>query len=165
MAKVVLTSIIDELHGKLDKRTDIVMRRKTYRSTNGEVIAVGEQEAYTIVNPRDYTKTPPTGAELANINLFTESKQRTTAIINASRLTDDELAAMTLAERNRALALRDKFADYYRRFRAQFKRPDPEAPLDKKPHPLSARPQRKQYRKIDNFIQALERQQLLSNPE
>lgn len=165
MSKVVLTSIINEIHGKLDKRTDIVLRRKKYRAPNGKVMAMGKQEAYTIANPRDYTKTPPQGAELANINIFTESKQRATDIINAARLTDDELAAMTLAERNRALYLRDKFADYNRRFLAQFKRPDPEAPFVKKKDPNSIRPHRQQYRKIDNFIQAIERRNLLSNPE
>lgn len=160
MSRAKLNVTMDELHGELVKNSGMIMRQKKYRALSGKVIAVGAQELYKIVNPRDYEKNPPKGAELANINLFTDSKSRTTAIIRSGRFSDDELAAMTIAERSRTLALREKLADYTHRFYAQFKRPDPEAPLEKQLRPGSSRLQRKQYRKLDTFIQAIEREKI-----
>lgn len=161
MSKVKLNVTMDELHGELVKNSGMIMRQKKYRALSGKVIAVGAQEVYKIVNPRDYELNPPKGAELANINLFADSKSRATAIIRSARFTDDELAAMTLAERSRTLALREQLADYTRRFYAQFKRPDPEAPLEKQLRPGSSKLQRKQYRKLDTFIQAIEREKMI----
>ena len=161
MSKVKLNVTMDELHGELVKNSGMIMRQKKYRALSGKVIAVGAQEVYKIVNPRDYELNPPKGAELANINLFTDSKSRATAIIRSARFTDDELAAMTLAERSRTLALREQLDDYTRRFYAQFKRPDPEAPLEKQLRPGSSKLQRKQYRKLDTFIQAIEREKMI----
>lgn len=161
MSKVKLNVTMDELHGELVKNSGMIMRQKKYRALSGKVIAVGAQEVYKIVNPRDYELNPPKGAELANINLFTDSKSRATAIIRSARFTDDELAAMTLAERSSTLALREQLADYTRRFYAQFKRPDPEAPLEKQLRPGSSKLQRKQYRKLDTFIQAIEREKMI----
>ena len=161
MSRVKLNVTMDELHGELVKNSGMIMRQKKYRALSGKVIAVGAQEVYKIVNPRDYELNPPKGAELANINLFTDSKSRATAIIRSARFTDDELAAMTLAERSRTLALREQLADYTRRFYAQFKRPDPEAPLEKQLRPGSSKLQRKQYRKLDTFIQAIEREKMI----
>ena len=164
MSRVKLNVTMDELHGELVKNSGMIMRQKKYRALSGKVIAVGAQEVYKIVNPRDYELNPPKGAELANINLFTDSKSRATAIIRSARFTDDELAAMTLAERSRTLALREQLADYTRRFYAQFKRPDPEAPLEKQLRPGSSKLQRKQYRKLDTFIQAIEREKMIKEP-
>ena len=161
MSKVKLNVTMDELHGELVKNSGMIMRQKKYRALSGKVIAVGAQEVYKIVNPRDYELNPPKGAELANINLFTDSKSRATAIIRSARFTDDELAAMTLAERSSTLALREQLADYTRRFYAQFKRPDPEAPLEKQLRPGSSKLQRKPYRKLDTFIQAIEREKMI----
>lgn len=161
MSRVKLNVTMDELHGELVKNSGMIMRQKKYRALSGKVIAVGAQEVYKIVNPRDYELNPPKGAELANINLFTDSKSRATAIIRSARFTDDELAAMTLAERSSTLALREQLADYTRRFYAQFKRPDPEAPLEKQLRPGSSKLQRKQYRKLDTFIQAIEREKMI----
>lgn len=164
MSRVKLNVTMDELHGELVKNSGMIMRQKKYRALSGKVIAVGAQEVYKIVNPRDYELNPPKGAELANINLFTDSKSRATAIIRSARFTDEELAAMTLAERSRTLALREQLADYTRRFYAQFKRPDPEAPLEKQLRPGSSKLQRKQYRKLDTFIQAIEREKMIKEP-
>ena len=161
MSKVKLNVTMDELHGELVKNSGMIMRQKKYRALSGKVIAVGAQEVYKIVNPRDYELNPPKGAELANINLFTDSKSRATAIIRSARFTDDELAAMTLAERSSTLTLREQLDDYTRRFYAQFKRPDPEAPLEKQLRPGSSKLQRKQYRKLDTFIQAIEREKMI----
>ena len=161
MSKAKLNVTMDELHGELVKNSGMIMRQKKYRALSGKVIAVGAQEVYKIVNPRDYELNPPKGAELANINLFTDSKSRATAIIRSARFTDDELAAMTLAERSSTLALREQLDDYTRRFYAQFKRPDSEAPLEKQLRPGSSKLQRKQYRKLDTFIQAIEREKMI----
>lgn len=160
MSKVKLNPTIAEAHGEMVKNSGMIMRQKTYRAPNGKVLCRGAQEAYKIINPRDYEKNPPKGAELENINLFTDSKSSATAIIRSGRFTDDELAAMTLAERSRTLDLRAKLDDYTRRFYAQFKRPDPEAPFEKSPRPGSSKLLRKQYRKLDNFIQAIEREKI-----
>lgn len=161
MSQVKLNIAIDEMRGEFAKDSKIIMRRKKYRAPNGAVLKSGVQEAYTIVHPRDYDHTPPQGAELANINLFKASKERATEIIRSARYTDDELAALTLAERTRILALREQLTNYTRRFYAQFKRPDPEAPFEKQPQPGSTKLHRKQFVKLDNFIQALEREKIL----
>lgn len=108
---------------------------------------------YTLSKPR-------LDIERGGINLFTDSKSRATAIIRSGRFSDEELAAMTLAERSRTIALREQLNDYTRRFVAQFKRPDREAPFEKAPRPGSSKLYRKQYRKLDTFIQAVEREKL-----
>ena len=51
-------------------------------------------------------------------------------------------------------------ADFRKRFYAQFKRPDKEAPFEKKPKPGAIKLRRKQYAKLDNFIQAIIRVRL-----
>ena len=162
MSQVRLNDALDEAHGQLAKKSGTILRRKMYRAPNGAVLRKGVQEAYKIVNPRDYEKTPPQGAELANINLFSDSKSRATEIIRSARFSDEQLAGMTLAERSRILALREQLADYTRRFYAQFKRPDPEAPFEKRPRPGSTKLLRKQYVKLDTFIQAVEREKIIN---
>ena len=161
MSQVKLNPTIDEAHGQLAKNSATILRCKKYRAPNGAVLRTGVQEAYKIVNPRDYEKTPPQGAELANIRLFADSKSRATDIIRSARFSDEELAAMTLAERSRILDLRAQLDDYTRRFYAQFKRPDPEAPFEKRPRPNSTKLLRKQYVKLDTFIQAIEREKII----
>lgn len=161
MSTVKLNIAIDEMRGEFAKDSKIIMRRKKYRAPNGKVLKSGAQEAYTIVNPRDYKRNPPKGAELANINLFKVTKDRATEIMNSANYTDDELAALTLAERTHILALRELLTDYTRRFYAQFNRPDPEAPFEKHKDPNSMKLQRKQFVKLDNFIQAIEREKIL----
>lgn len=165
MSKVTLNPMLDDAHGKFEKNSGYVMRRKKYRAPNGAVLHTGAQEMYKVVNPRDYEKTPPKGAELANINLFTDSKNRASEIIRSGRFTDEELAAMTLAERTRMLGLRKLLDDYTRRFYAQFKRPDHEAPLEKRPRPGSTKLRRKQYVKLDTFIQAVEREKIMKEQQ
>lgn len=160
MSQVKLNDIIDEMHGEFAKNSGVIMRCKKYRAPNGAVLRSGVLEAYKVVNPRDYDKTPPRGAELENINLFADSKNRATEIIRSRRFSDEELAAMTLADRSRILALRGQLDDYTRRFYAQFKRPDREAPFEKRPRPNSTKLQRKQYVKLDTFIQAIEREKI-----
>ena len=159
MSQIEFYTPVKNMHGEFEKGSKIVMRQKKYRAPNGAVLKEGVQESYKIVNPRDYKKNPPQGAELANITSFAESKRISSEIINSEKITDDELAAMTLEQREHVRELRQQLDNYRKRFYAQFKKPDPEAPLEKKPRPGSMKLLRKQYAKLDNFIQAIIREQ------
>lgn len=160
MSQIEFFAPVKTMQGEFEKRSGIIMRKKKFRAPNGAVLKEGVQESYKIVNPRDYKKNPPKGAELANINLFTNSKRLASEIINSEKYTEDELAAMTPEQRAHVAELRAQLESYRTRFYAQFKRPDPEAPFEKKPQPGSTKLQRKQYTKLDNFIQAIIRVKL-----
>ena len=160
MTKVKFHEPVAEMNGEFEKGSGIIMRKKKYRAPNGKVLKEGIQESYKIVNPRDYEKNPPKGSELANIQLFGNSKRLASEIINSDKFTDDELAAMTPEERQRTFELRTQLEDFKKRFYAQFKRPDHEAPYEKKPRPGSMKLRQKQYAKLDNFIQAIIREKL-----
>lgn len=159
MSQIEFYAPVKNMHGEFEKGSGIVLRQKKYRAPNGAVLKEGVQESYKIVNPRDYKKNPPQGAELANITSFAESKRISSEIINSEKITDDELAAMTPEQREHVRELRQQLDNYRKRFYAQFKKPDPEAPLEKKPRPGSMKLLRKQYAKLDNFIQAIIREQ------
>ena len=160
MTKVKFHTPFAEMNGEFEKGSGIVLRKKKYRAPNGAVLREGTQESYKIVHPRDYEKTPPKGSELANIQLFSDSKRLTSEIINSGKFTDEELAAMTSEERQKTLELRAELENFKNRFYAQFKRPDPEAPCEKKLRPGSMILHKKQYAKLDNFIQAIFREKL-----
>ena len=155
MTKVKLHAPVAEMHGEFEKNSGIIMRQKKYRAPNGAVLKVGVQESYKIAHPRAVDRTPAQGAELANMCSFGEVSRMTTEIIRSERYTDEELAAMTPEERAHIAELRLQLENLRARFYAQFKKPDPEAPLEKKPQPGSSVLRRKQYSKLDTFIQAL----------
>lgn len=159
MSQIDFYAPVKEMHGEFEKGSGIIMRQKKYRAPNGTVLKEGVHESYKIVNPRDYKANPPKGAELASITSFAESKRISSEIINSEKIADDELAAMTPEQRAHVIELRQQLDNYRKRFYAQFKNPDPEAPLEKKPRPGSLKLQRKQYAKLDNFIQAIVREQ------
>lgn len=163
MTKIKFYAPVKEMNGEFEKGSGIIMRKKKYRAPNGAVLKEGVQESYKVVNPRDFEKTPPQGAELANIQLFAKTKQIASAIINSAKITDEELAAMTAEERAHVMELRAELEQYRKRFYAQFKRPDPEAPFEKKLQPGATKLRRKQYAKLDNFIQALTRVKAKNN--
>lgn len=160
MTQIKFYAPVKEMNGEFEKGSGIIMRKKKYRAPNGAVLREGVQESYKLVNPRDYEKNPPKGAELANIQLFSESKRLASEIINSVKVSDEELATMTSEERQKTLELRAELENFKNRFYAQFKRPDPEAPYEKKPEPGSMKLRQKQYSKLDNFIQAIIRQKL-----
>ena len=160
MTQIKFYAPVKEMNGEFEKGSGIIMRKKKYRAPNGAVLREGVQESYKLVNPRDYEKNPPKGTELANIQLFSNSKRLASEIINSGKLTDEELAAMTPEERQKTLELRAELENFRNRFYAQFKRPDPEAPYEKKPRPGSTKLLQKQYAKLDNFIQAIIRERL-----
>ena len=159
MSQIEFYAPVKNMHGEFEKGSGIVMRQKKYRAPNGAVLKEGKQESYKIVNPRDYKKNPPKGAELANIQSFADSKRVSSEIINSEKITDEELAAMTPEQRAHVVELQQQLENYRKRFYAQFKKPDPQAPFEKKPRPGSMILRRKQYAKLDNFIQAIIREQ------
>ena len=162
MTQIKFYAPVKEMNGEFEKGSGIIMRKKKYRAPNGKVLKEGVQESYKLVNPRDYEKNPPKGAELANIQLFSESKRQASEIINSGKVSNEELAAMTPDNRQKTLELRVELENFKNRFYAQFKRPDPEAPYEKKPEPGSMKLWQKQYSKLDNFIQAIIRVRLMN---
>ena len=70
------------------------------------------------------------------------------------------MAAMNEEDRARALELRAELEEFRERFYAQFKKADPEAPFEKKLQPNASVLRRKQYSKIDTFIQAILRERI-----
>ena len=160
MSQIEFYAPVKSMNGEFEKGSGIIMRKKRYRAPNGAVLKEGVQESYKIVHPRDYEKNPPQGAELANINAFAQSKQVASLIINSEKVTDEELAAMTPELRAQVMDLRQQLEQFRKRFYAQFKRPDREAPFEKKLQPGQSKLKRKQYAKLDNFIQAIVREKL-----
>ena len=158
MSQVEFYAPVKNMRGEFEKNSGIVMRQKKYRAPNGAVLKVGVQESYKVANPRDFQKNPPQGAELTNMQSFGEISRLTTEIIRSERYTEEELAAMTTDERARVAQLREQLQLFRTRFYAQFKRPDPEAPFQKKLDPGCSTLKRKQYSKLDTFIQAIIRE-------
>lgn len=155
MSQVELHAPFKSVSKELEKGSGIVMRKKKYRAPNGAVLREGVQESYQIKNPRDFEKNPPKDNEAANMRSFGDISLITSEIIRSEKYTDDELAAMTPEQRARIADLRELLESYRKRFYAQFKKPDPEAPFEKKPKPGSTILHRKQYVKLDTFIQAI----------
>lgn len=158
MSQVEFVAPIKSYRGEFQKGSGVIIRQKKYRAPNGKVIKEGVHESYKIVHPRDYEANPPKGAELANIQSFAYSKRIASEIINSEKITEEELASMTPEERAQVQDLRLQLEDFRKRFYAQFQKPDPEAPLENKPRPGSIKLLRKQYAKLDNFIQAIIRE-------
>ena len=159
MARIQLSSLAENISGKLNKRGITVLRKKKYRSESGKVIAEAAQEAYDVLNPRDYKKNPPKGAELLNITSFAEASRLTTVLIRADKYTDDELAIMTDTEREEVLSLRAQLDQFKARFKAQLNTPDSQAPLltpkDPGYNPNTSKPQHRQYRVLNTYIRAM----------
>ena len=164
MALVDFHTPVEGIHGKMDKNAKIIMRKKIYRAPNGSVLKEGTQESYSIVNPRDFTRNKPKGNELANMRSFGNISLQASEIIRSGKYTEQELGDMTAEQRAHVAELRQQLESYRDRFYAQFKRPDPEAPFENKPRPGSIKPVRRQYSKLDNFIQALIRERFRQNP-
>lgn len=158
MSQITLMPPFEGIRGKFGK--NVIIRQKKFRAPNGKVLFKGVKESYPLENPRDYTKNPPKGAELANINLFGDISHRAAQIINSASYTPDQLAAMTEEERNSIMELLAQLADFQQRYIEQRKRPDPEAPFDKTNDPNSTLKRRKTYKTLRTFIQAILRERL-----
>ena len=159
MARIQLTSAFNQVRGKLNRRDSLIFRQKEYRAENGKVLNRGSQESYQVLNPRDYEKNPPKGAELRNINTFAEASRLTTLIIRSGKLTGEELSAMSPEERERTMQYRAQLLQFTDRFMAQLKKPDPQAPVlpktDPAFNPNAIKIQRRQYRTLNTFIRAM----------
>ena len=158
MSKITLNTPFDHMRGKFGK--NVVIRQKKYRAPNGKVLFEGVKESYPVTNPRDYDKNPPKGAELTNIRLFGDVSRLAAEIINSALYTDEQLSAMTDEEREHILQLRGQLDDFQKRFMAQVKRPDSEAPFEKRQDPNSMLRRRKQYKTLRTFIQAILRERM-----
>ena len=158
MSQISLMPPFEGISGKFGK--NVIIRQKKFRAPNGKVLFKGAKESYPLTNPRDYSKNPPQGAELANINLFGDISRLAAQIINSASYTPDELAAMTEEEYNDVMNLQAQLADFQQRYVAQYKRPDPEAPFDNTPNPNSTVKRRKTYKTLRTFIQAILRERL-----
>ena len=166
-----------EIRGSIGK-DGIVNRKKKYRDDKGRIIHEGKQEAYKIKHPRNFKKNPPSAAEQANMNWWTESCRRVAQINFAYKL--QQLPAEEQEqELNKELYIRQSnhipdyysiedaialFADYKKRFNAQLPgirgtHPDPQAPAD----PKTGLPKR--YAQFPNFLRAILYQQLKSNQQ
>ena len=166
MAKINLHSAFKHVRGKLNKRDNTILRQKKYRSESGAVISYGAQEAYEILNPRDYKKNPPKGAELQNITSFADASRLTTLILQADKFSDEQLAAMPDELRTQTEELRQQLVNFKTRFNAQLITPDPQAPIltknDPQYNPNSTKIQRRKYRTLNTFIRAMLTQSLRS---
>ena len=159
MSKAQLNDTISELHGAYTKE-GTVFRQKKIRSASGAVLHSYAQEAYHIANPRDFKKKPPKGAELANMNRFSEALRRTQELLEAGQLTPEQIASLPAAKRKKAEQLRSQLAEYQARFEAQLSgEPDPAASLLPKSSPdyntHSARPQYRHYYTLYTFLRAV----------
>ena len=161
-----------EIRGSIGK-DGIVNRKKKYRDDKGRIISEGKQEAYKIKHPRNFKKNPPSEAEQANMNWWTESCRRAAQINFVIKL--DKLPA---EEQERELhheqlirqfkhipdyytfeEARTLFAEYKLRYNAQLPGtrgtvPDPQAPAD----PKTGLPKR--YAQFPAFLRAILYQQL-----
>ena len=164
MAKVTLHAPFRNVLGKLNKADNTIMRQKKYRADNGAVISYGALESYEVLNPRDYKKNPPKGAELQNINAFAEASRLTTLLIQAGKLTDEEIASMPVSEQEQVHALQQRLAHFKARFMAQLKRPDPMAPVlpktDAHYNHNSTKIQRRQYKTLNAFVRTMIMQEI-----
>lgn len=145
MAKVIYSPGIEFTRGALDTQHKLITRRKHLHDVVGSLTKECDVEMYLQRNKRDYTQTPPRGAELAHLQHFGEAAKRTTALIYAYKFPD------TASDEQREL-----LEQFRHRFEAQLKgKPDPQAPLDKSG-------KQKYYFRFDNFIRAMIYQDLKS---
>ena len=142
MANTTLTPPFGEMHGVLSKK-GIINRQKKFRDERGRVVHEGKQEAYAILHPRDFKKTPKTGAELANHSYWSEACRRASQIIQAgqnggpTKLQLDMRRIEQIPDYYTLEEARGLFEEFSRRYRAQLpntrgKHPDPLAPIDPK---------------------------------
>ena len=169
MATMTLTPPIGEMHGALTK-DGIINRRKKFRDDRGRVICEGKQEAYAIRNPRDFKRTPKTGAELANHTCWCEACRRASQIIQAGQPdgpTEMQLAIRKIEQIPDYYTLEEAralYEEFRLRYKAQLpnvrrKRADAAAPID----PKTGRGKR--YAQFPAFVRTMLYYALKSNQE
>ena len=126
MAQSNLIFPVESLHGKITKKSKTIFRRKAIYDENGNIVAQYAQESYVVEHPRDWKKNPPKGAEKQRLDNWTAACQRAKV-----ELRDEVLAAQ-----------------WRKRFEAQLKQGEAEAPID----PATRKP--KIYQRFDCFVRA-----------
>ena len=129
MAKFSLTSIFEDLIGKLNRKDKIIFRRTRRYDAQGRLV-LEEKHAYTQVDQRNFKKKPPRGAEKQNMEIMAE----------AQRLTNQCLSS----ESSELAELRERFDK-----QLDTGKPDPDAPILKKTG------KQKIYTQFDRFVYAL----------
>ncbi|MCQ2341214.1 MAG: hypothetical protein MJZ48_01985 [Paludibacteraceae bacterium] len=129
MAKVSYIHPIESISGKLNhkEKRGTIQRRKHYRDEKGQVIGIGANEAYIVINPRDYDKKPLTEGEKFNTSTFQQ--------------------AILLAKQERENP--ERLAYWTERWKKQLEKGDPMADISKQTG------KRKIYRRLDMFIQTM----------
>ena len=126
MAQSKLIYPVESLHGKITKKSKTIFRRKAVHDQEGNIIGLYAQESYVVEHPRDWKKNPPKGAEKQRLDNWTAACQRAKI-----ELRDEALAA-----------------NWRKRFEAQLKHGEADAPID----PATHKP--KVYIRFDCFVRA-----------
>ena len=129
MAKFSLTSLFEQLTGKLNRKDEIIYRTTRRYDARGKVVLEGKH-AYTQVDKRNFKKKPPRGEEKQNMDIMVE----------AQRLTNQYLSS----ESSELAELRERFDK-----QLDTGKPDPDAPILKKTG------KQKIYTQFDRFVYAL----------
>ena len=129
MARFSLTSIFEDLIGKLNRKDNIIYRRTRRYDAQGRVVLDGKQ-AYTQVDKRNFKQKPPRGAEKQNMDIMAEAQRLTNQLLSAESTDLTELFARFDKQLNTG-------------------KPDPEAPVLKKTG------KQKIYTQFDRFGYAL----------
>lgn len=129
MARFSLTSIFEDLIGKLNRKDNIIYRRTRRYDAQGRVVLEGKQ-AYTQVDKRNFKQKPPRGAEKQNMDIMAEAQRLTNQLLSAESTDLTELFARFDKQLNTG-------------------KPDPEAPVLKKTG------KQKIYTQFDRFVYAL----------
>ena len=120
---------VESMTGRVVKKDKegVIFRRKIYRDDTGKIIKKGRKEHYIQVNPRNYKANPMTPAEQRSVTTFQQA-----------------LAQYKIEKEDP-----ERMVYWKARFNAQIRKPDPEAPIDKKTG------KRRIYGKVDTFIRAI----------
>ena len=127
---------VDSMTGRVTKKDKdgVIFRRKIYRDDTGKIIKKGRKEHFIQVNPRNYKNNPMTPAEQRAVSSFQQA-----------------LAQYKIERQDP-----ERMAYWQARFKAQIRKPDPEAPIDKETG------KRRIYGRLDTFIRAIIQRQLLA---
>ena len=82
MAKFSLTSLFEQLTGKLNRKDEIIYRTTRRYDANGKVVLEGKH-AYTQVDKRNFKKKPPRGAEKRNMDIMVEAQRLTNQYLSS----------------------------------------------------------------------------------
>lgn len=120
---------VDSMTGRVAKKDKdgVIFRRKIYRDDTGKIIKKGRKEHFIQVNPRNYKTNPMTPAEQQSVATFQQA-----------------LAQYKIEKEDP-----ERMAYWKARFKAQIRKPDSEAPIDKNTG------KRRIYGKVDTFIRAI----------